>query len=213
LLRSEDASFAEYYTLKTAGTERLAGQDADVAQLLPKDQLRFGYRIWSEKKTGLMLQLQTLAADGRLLEQSAFSEINLDAAVSMEKLAAMMARTEGYKVERPELIATTAQAHGWSLRKPVPGFRPMGCYQRVGAATGAEPGRGMVQWIFSDGLATVSLFLEPFNPSRHTNEAEFDVGGATRTLTRRVQDSWLTAVGEVPFAALIAFAQVLERKK
>ena len=36
--------------------------------------------------------------------------------------------------------------------------------------------------------------------------------GATHTLTRRVQDWWLTAVGEVPPQTLKAFAQSLERR-
>lgn len=214
LLRSPDGSFAEHYQLKSAGSERIAGLEADMVLLLPKDNLRFGYKVWSEKKTGLMLKLQTLDSEGRLLEQSAFSEIVLDAPVSMDKLAAMMANTEGYKVKRPELHATTADAQGWTLRGQVPGFRPVGCYQRV-ATSSAEPSRksGMMQWMFSDGFATVSLFVEPFDPRRHTNEAELDAGGATRTLTRRLNDAWLTAVGEVPVATLTAFAQALERKK
>ena len=215
LLRSPDASFAEHYQLKNVGSDRIAGLDADVVLLLPKDNLRFGYKVWSEKKTGLMLQLQTLDSEGRLLEQSAFSEIALDAPVSMEKLAGMMASTEGYKIERPELHATTAEAQGWSLRGQVPGFKPVGCYQRVVALAGEAASRksGMMQWMFSDGLATVSLFVEPFDPRRHINEAELDAGGATRTLTRRLSDAWLTAVGEVPVATLTAFAQALERKK
>ena len=37
--------------------------------------------------------------------------------------------------------------------------------------------------------------------------------GATQTLTRRIQDWWLTAVGEVPPQTLRAFAQSLERRK
>lgn len=215
LLRSPDASFAEHYALKPLGSERIAGLDAEVVQLQPKDHLRFGYKVWSEKKTGLMLQLQTLDSDGRLLEQSAFSEITLDAPVSMDKLSTMMANTEGYKVERPDLKATTADAQGWALRSPVPGFKPVGCYQRV-TAVGGEASSGkssMMQWMFSDGLATVSLFVEPFNARRHTSEMDLDVGGATRTVTRRVQDWWLTAVGEVPVPTLTAFAQALERKK
>ena len=214
LLRSPDASFADHYQLKNVGSERIAGLDADMVLLLPKDNLRFGYKVWSEKKTGLMLQLQTLDSDGRLLEQSAFSEIALDAPVSMDKLSGMMANTEGYKIERPELHATTADAQGWTLRSQVPGFRQVGCYQRVATAfADASRKSGMMQWMFSDGLATVSLFVETFDPRRHTNEAELDAGGATRTLTRRLSDAWLTAVGEVPVATLTAFAQALERKK
>lgn len=145
LLLSPDASIAEHYQFKSIGYERIAGLEAEVAQLQPKDHLRFGYKVWSEKKTGLMLQLQTLDSEGRVLEQSAFSEITLDAPVSMEKLATMMASTEGYKVERPDLRATTADAQGWSLRSLVPGFKPVGCYQR-GASLIGEASQEKALW-------------------------------------------------------------------
>jgi sigma-E factor negative regulatory protein RseB len=69
-----------------------------------------------------------------------------------------------------------------------------------------------LQWIFSDGLATVSLFIEPFDVRRHT-QTELLNPGATQLLTRRLVDHWLTAVGEVPPATLAAFAQALERRK
>jgi sigma-E factor negative regulatory protein RseB len=69
-----------------------------------------------------------------------------------------------------------------------------------------------MQWVFSDGLASVSLFVEPFDARRHGQEGLM-AAGATHTLTRRVQDWWLTAVGEVPPQTLRAFAQSLERRK
>jgi sigma-E factor negative regulatory protein RseB len=69
-----------------------------------------------------------------------------------------------------------------------------------------------MQWIFSDGLASVSLFVEALDRQRHTQEGVL-ASGATHTLTQRVQDWWLTAVGEVPPQTLKAFAQSLERSK
>jgi sigma-E factor negative regulatory protein RseB len=69
-----------------------------------------------------------------------------------------------------------------------------------------------MQWVFSDGLAAVSLFVEPYDRQRHRQEGLF-ASGATQTLTRRIQDWWLTAVGEVPHQTLNAFAQSLERRK
>jgi sigma-E factor negative regulatory protein RseB len=68
-----------------------------------------------------------------------------------------------------------------------------------------------VQWIFSDGLAAVSLFLEPYDRVRHVQEGIF-AAGATQTLTQRIQEWWLTAVGEVPPQTLKSFAQNLERR-
>ena len=69
-----------------------------------------------------------------------------------------------------------------------------------------------MQWIFSDGLATVSLFVETYDRKRHTQEGSMSLG-ATHTLTKRMNESWLTAVGEVPLATLKIFAQQLERRK
>jgi sigma-E factor negative regulatory protein RseB len=217
LLKAPDSAIDQFYSARAQGSERVAGLEADLVQLTPKDALRFGYRIWSEKKTGLVVKLQTLDAEGRVLEQVAFSELQLDAPVSMDKLTQMMRNTDGYTLEKTELVKTSAAAEGWQLKKPVPGFKPMSCYRRpAGAAPAADT---LVQWVFSDGLASVSLFIEPFDRRRHGAEGTMAMG-ATHTLVRRLaerqgQDGgwWLTAVGEVPVATLQAFAQGLERRK
>ncbi len=210
-LQSADSSIARYYALQAVGSERVAGVEADVVHLQPRDNLRFAYRIWAEKKSGLVVKLQTRSAEGQVLEQAAFSELQLDAPVNMARLASMMAATDGYQVQRLELVKTSAEVAGWTLRAPVPGFEATGMYLRPGMV--AEGRReDTLQWIFSDGLATVSLFIEPFDVRRHT-QTELLNPGATQLLTRRLVDHWLTAVGEVPPATLAAFAQALERRK
>lgn len=208
LLKSADSSIPEFYSARRVGTGRVAGFEADVVQLVPKDNLRFGYRIWSEKKTGLVVKLQTVDPAGNVLEQAAFSELALDAPVRIDKLNQMMSATEGWRVERAEAVKTTAAAEGWQLKSAIAGFKPISCYKRP-AAPAAE---GTLQWIFSDGLAAVSLFVETYDRQRHVNEGVFS-SGATQTLTRRIQDWWLTAVGEVPPQTLRAFALSLERRK
>lgn len=204
LLQSAETSIPEFYAARRVGAERVAGFDADVVQLVPKDNLRFGYRIWSERKTGLIVKLQTLDNDGGVLEQAAFSELQLDVPLKPEKLAQMMAVPDGWRIEKVDAQKTTALAEGWTLRSAVAGFRPMSCYKR--------PTEGVLQWIFSDGLASVSLFLESYDQQRHSQEGVF-ANGATHTLVQRVQDWWLTAVGEVPAQTLKAFAQGLERRR
>lgn len=212
LLQANDSSLAQFYLLGTPGTGRVAGLEADVMELRPKDSLRFGYRVWTETKSGLVIKLQTLAGDGSVLEQAAFTELQLDASVSMAKLAEMMGQTAGYKLERPELVTVVAANEGWVLKSTVPGFKPVNCYKRsLGVAPTAQQ-RSTLQWIFSDGLASVSLFIDAFDPRRHGRAGMF-ASGATHTLTRHMGDWWLTAVGEVPAQTLMAFAQGLERNK
>lgn len=215
LLKSNDADIGQSYQLKTQGSGRVAGFDADVLQLVPKDNLRYGYRIWSEKKTGLVIQLQTLDLNGQVIEQAAFSELQLDAPVSMEQLSQMMGNTQGYRLDQPDLQNTSAKAQGWAMHKVVPGFKPVACYKRPAAtpAKASSADAKPVQWMFSDGLATVSLFVEAFDRHDHVREGVTEMGGATHILTRRLGDWWLTAVGEVPPSTLSNFAQGLEREK
>lgn len=209
-----DSSISELYSAGLLGKGRVAGFDADVVQLAPRDRLRFGYRLWSERRSGLVIALQTIDGDGRVVEQSAFSELQLDAPVKAQALAQMMANTAGYRVEKSELERTTAAAEGWALKNPVAGFKPGNCYRR--ALDGASKPERTMQWTFSDGLASVSLFIEPFDAQRASQEETMALG-ATHTLTRRLIDKngdwWLTAVGEVPAQTLEAFAQGLIRTR
>lgn len=214
VFKAPEAFSFEFYAAQRAGSERVAGFDTEVVKLVPQDKLRFGYRIWSEKKSGLVVKLQTLDLEGRVLEQVAFSELQIDAPVKMDKLAQMMASTDGYRVERSEPVKTTAETEGWSLRVPVAGFKAMGCYKRPTTGVGAS--EETVQWVFSDGLGSVSLFVEAYDRRRHVQEGAMSMG-ATQTLLRRLRGKygewWLTAVGEVPGTTLEAFAQGLERRK
>ena len=216
LFESADSRIADFYKFRQEGFERVAGVDADIIALVPRDRLRFGYRVWSERKNGLIVKLQTLDGDGKLLEEAAFSELQLDAPVSMNQLIQMMGRLQGYRLDKPVLVKTTAATEGWALKTPVAGFNAVSCYRRpVSAASSGEKtavGEGSLQWIFSDGLASVSIFVEPFDRQRHVRQAALSLG-ATQTLTRQVDAHWVTLVGEVPIATLQLFAGGLERKK
>ncbi len=212
LLQASDSSISQFYALGATGKGRVAGLEAEVTELRPRDGLRFGYRVWTEKTSGLVLKLQTLDGDGAVLEQAAFTELLLDAPVDMAKLTGMMGQTAGYQVEKPDLVKTLPAGEGWVLKNGVPGFKPMNCYKRAIGVAAAGRGESTLQWIFSDGLASVSLFVDVFDPRRHRGPTALATG-ATHTLTRRIGDWWLTAVGEVPVPTLMAFAQGLERNK
>ncbi|MEO8656142.1 MAG: sigma-E factor regulatory protein RseB domain-containing protein, partial [Ramlibacter sp.] len=58
LLKPSETSIPEFYAARRVGGDRVAGFETDVVQLAPKDNLRFGYRIWSEKRSGLVIKLQ-----------------------------------------------------------------------------------------------------------------------------------------------------------
>ncbi|WP_460563199.1 MucB/RseB C-terminal domain-containing protein [Hydrogenophaga aquatica] len=209
LLKAPGQQIENLYAARTVGSERIAGYDAVVVDFLPKDDLRYGYRVWSEKKTGLVMKLQTRDAVGQVMEQVAFTELQFDAPVKMDALARQMDVPKGYQLIKPLLRKTTPEAEGWRLSQPVQGFQSMSCHTRSDAEARSP---SAVQWVFSDGLASVSLFLETFDPKRHTKEQAVSAG-ATHSLTRRLGDHWVTAMGEVPLGTLRQFVEALERTR
>ena len=213
LLKSGNSAIGEYYKLSRQGEGRIAGLDADIVTLTPSDALRYGYRVWSEKNTGLVLQLQTLDLNGKVLEQSAFSELQLHSPVNARQLSQLMHKVQGYRVQQTAVQAVNAQAQGWELDKDIAGFRPMGCFQRPALAGNGSDGNATLQWVFSDGLATVSLFIESLDGQHHLQEGSASLGGATNSVSHRLRDWSVTAVGEVPVATLGAFVQALEHKQ
>ncbi len=210
-----DPSIAQFYQLKSAGQGQgqVAGYLADVVQLVPRDGWRFGYRIWTERATGLVVKLQTLDLLQMVLEQAAFSQLQLAEPISWARLSAMMDNIEGYLVKKPELITTTADQEGWRFNAPVPGFKPISCQRRQEG--GSIVSRGPLQCVFSDGLASVSLFIEAFDAASHRQHQRLTqpAMGATHMYTHRSGDWWFTVIGEVPQQTLQRFAQSLERKK
>jgi sigma-E factor negative regulatory protein RseB len=155
--------------------------------------------------------LQTTDLKGHVLEQLAFSELKLDAPVRMDKLKKQMKDTRGYEVFHPALVKTSAEAEGWTVKPVVAGFQLMSCHTRKRGDL--SPGQiEAMQCVFSDGLASVSLFIEPLGTDRVGEEGR-SVMGATHLLRRRLATHWVTAMGEVPMDTLMRMSDALERSR
>lgn len=216
LLHDGGDHIVDYYDVQPQGSGRAAGYEANVLLVKPRDAFRYGYRLWADKASGLLLRADVLGDKGEPLETSAFSEVSIGVKPQPEHVLAPMRKLDGYRVLRPVLTPTHLDAEGWTLRDAVPGFRQVSCVGRPIDAAGpgdadASPPR-VLQTIFSDGLTYVSVFIEPYVPQRHTRPMLAAVG-ATQTLMRRQGDWWVTVVGDVPAVTLRQFANALERKK
>jgi sigma-E factor negative regulatory protein RseB len=216
LLQGGVDRLAEFYDVTAQGSERVAGREAQVLLVQPRDTHRFGYRLWSDKASGLLLRSDVLNERKEVLETSAFSEVTIGVKPQFDSVTGPMRKLEGYRVIRPALTNTKLDAEGWSMRSLVPGFLEVSCVRRpmespVSNAQEAavEP---VLQTIFSDGLTYVSLFIEPYSPQRHQRSMRTAVG-VTQTLMRRHGQWWITVVGDVPADTLRAFANGLERRQ
>ncbi|MBX3621298.1 MAG: MucB/RseB C-terminal domain-containing protein [Rhizobacter sp.] len=216
LLQAGSERVQEFYDLKPVAIERVAGHEANVLVLQPRDKLRYGYRLWADKATGLLLRTEVLGERGEVLESSAFSEVSIGVRSQPETVTQPLKRLEGFRVLRPQQVSTRPEGEGWVLKTSVPGFRLVSCVKRqfeMPARREAEsPGPQALQTVYSDGLTYVSIFIEPFSPERHVRSMATAIG-ATQTMMRREGDWWITVMGDVPAATLRQFANGIARKQ
>lgn len=216
LLQAGHDRVQEFYELKSVAVERVAGHEANVLVLKPRDKLRFGYRLWAEKNSGLLLRAEVLGERGEILESSAFSEVSIGVRAQPEHVVQAVKKLEGYKVIKPQHESTKPEGEGWTLKASVPGFKLVSCVKRQldvqGRSNASGAGEQTLQTVYSDGLTYVSIFIEPFNAERHSKPITTAIG-ATQTMMRRDGDWWITAMGDVPTGTLRQFANGFERKK
>lgn len=209
-----DPQALEQYELKREANARVAGREAAVLFLEPRDALRYAQRLWADLSSGLMLRADVLGDPAQgvraLLESTAFSQVEIGVRPQPDLVLQLMKRLDGMQVLRPQQKRTSLEAEGWALGRPVPGFKLAGCVVR-GMETAGD-GEPVMQAVFTDGLTHVSVFVEPYKPQRHRAEVQAQQG-ATTTLMQRRGEHWVTAVGDVPPATLKQFALALERRR
>ncbi len=215
LLQSADERVGDWYEVQQQARERVAGRDADLLVVKPRDAWRHGYRLWADHATGLLLRSEVLGARGEVLETSAFSDVAIGIRSDPQVVLQPMKKLDGYRLVRPQVTPTRLEDEGWSLPVKVPGFREVSCVSRRidnPAEPGAEaPPARVIQAIYADGLTYVSVFIEPWRPDH--GGPMLATLGATLTLTQRHGDWWITVVGDTPPATLKSFAAALARRK
>jgi sigma-E factor negative regulatory protein RseB len=209
-----NAASLDVYELRLLGTERVAGHEAQVLMLKPRDGHRFAQRLWAERSSGLLLRADVLGARGEVLESASFSDVVIGGKANPESVLQAMRKLDGFRIVRPAAVRTQLDAEGWSLARPVPGFQLVGCMRRELGVMEEPPTVAHAQVlmaVFSDGLTHVSLFIEPYDAQRHKPVATSL--GATHTVMTRAGDWWITAMGDVPMATVQLFAGALERRR
>jgi sigma-E factor negative regulatory protein RseB len=182
------------YTLSLRDGKKVLGRDVVVIDIRPNDAHRYGYRLWLDEETAM--PLRTVVADGlgRPIEQISFTQLEMPRRIDPKEVEPSI-DASGYRWVRsarpaPEPRTTVA---GWRPLKLPPGFRLVA--SRVQAVPGvALPVQHL---IFSDGFASISVFIEPGSPTGPAPPQASSVGSAN-AFTTFVAGHVVTAVGEVP---------------
>jgi sigma-E factor negative regulatory protein RseB len=191
----------ERYRMTIGGIDRVAGIESQTLVLEPKDDTRYGYRLWVDLATGLLLKAQTINERGDVIEQIAFSDVKIGERIDRSRVRPSWS-TDGWSIERSDYRTTDLASHGWHITPP-DGFTKSREVARRFAGADA------MQAVFTDGLATFSVFIEPNSPDKKAVDT-VRTRGPTSAYARRIGDSLVTVVGEVPPGTVRAVAEAVE---
>ncbi|HEX4599303.1 MAG TPA: MucB/RseB C-terminal domain-containing protein [Burkholderiaceae bacterium] len=181
----------EHYALTEGDMERVAGLECRMLQLGPLDSKRYGYRLCVEPRSGLLMKIKVMGDDDEVIEQVAFSDVRIGDSISASELKPSWS-TAGWEVVRHPSHQIVLSRQGWSITAP-DGFQILTEVERRLGDSAQEA----LQAVYSDGLATVSVFIEP-GAAVADQESPPQHHGPSSAFMRRVGDARVTVVGEVP---------------
>jgi sigma-E factor negative regulatory protein RseB len=185
----------------------VAGHDCQIAILEPRDALRYGHVFCAELKTGLPLRATTLNERNEAVEMFAFTQVEIGGAIAREQLRPSYdARAPGWKLDQSALKTRAESDLSWTVLNRPAGFR------KVLEVTRNIQGKAAAQLVFSDGLAAVSVFIEPAVAGTRASQ-EFTHQGAINIFIRPQANYVVTALGEAPASTVMQFANTVTRLK
>lgn len=207
ILPDQFKDLTENYVIRKGEVERVAGFDCQVIVLTPKDRMRYGQRLWADIHTGMLIKAKTMDERQELVETFAFTQLQIGG-VDREKVKSRFAaKGKHWRVEDSGATDAHLNESGWILRSQPPGFRKIGEMRRnIGGAIGV----GHI--VLSDGLAAVSVFVEPL-ANRRVESAGLVRHGAINVFTRHLGNHWITVVGETPAESVKYVANAMEYRK
>ena len=192
-LPSNTAELAPHYEITLGGSDRVAERAVQVLEIKPRDEFRYGYRLWLDQETAMPLQSTLIDEQGEVVEQILFTDIEIPADIPAAALEPTI-DTTGFTTLRAAESTPLAAEIPWRAAAVPGGFRLSVATQSpmAGSDTPVE------HLVYSDGLATVSVFIEAAATNADVHDG-FSAVGSTNAYSLTLRDGRkVTAMGEVP---------------
>jgi len=202
----QQKTLTEYYELRKADADRVAGLDVQAWIFEPKDGLRYGQKLWFDRATGLLLKARIQNERNEPVEQFTFTDIVIGGKVDREMVKPTWPPAPpAWQVHDAGPAEADTADTGWMVRGAPPGF------SRV--AEGYRTLRGkrapVAHIVYSDGLVTVSVFVEPAGGVHPVGLLQ---QGGVNVFVRDEDGYVVTALGEAPATTIRQIANSVARR-
>lgn len=191
---------ARSYRISMLGSDRVAGREAHQLLIEPRDDLRYGYRLFIDRESALPLRTVTFDDAQRPVSQMMFVELKVGESVTpIEHDLSAMQRA---RVDEPHVMPLERLAPpSWRFNALPPGFQ-LDVHRRKAGGRGERE-----HFIFSDGLATVSVYVQQSDGKGLSGASRL---GAAQAVGREIDGHDVVVVGEVPLKTLQLFASHIQ---
>ncbi len=203
LLPLSPAQLERDYLIRPFEGQQVAGRDALAIALDARDAFHYSYRFWFDRTSGLLLRAQTVSEKGEVVEQVGFRQLAVGA-VEPSALKPAVGSVSGWRVDRADVRPVDLSS--WRLGWVPTGFRRVAMLSRTLVSARGEL-RPVGQVLYSNGLSSLSVFIEPWSPERSLSPLRL---GALNMVGKRHGKFWLTIVGDVPMVAIRHVADAIE---
>lgn len=201
-------SATPFYELTMGGEDRIAGKLTQRLEIKPVDNYRYGYRLWMDKETDLLLKSELIDDNKEVLETFEFTDIQTGIDIPDALLQAQMSgnemimhRTEPGEMTTQDLVAFSH----WQANWLPDGFTLVAHQNRLRANNGAH----VEQRVYSDGLSSVSVFIEKMR-AQHNHFHGGSHMGAVNAFGSVIHAHFVTVVGEVPAVTVEKIGAAIE---
>jgi len=208
LVANDFAAMQTLYTFQMDGEDRVAGYVAKRVLIQPNDAFRYGYRLWLDKDSGLLLKSDLLSESAEILEQAMFAEVSI---VDEVPLAMLQPSTRSddfvWYEESNEIEEILPAAQTWRVAEMPVGFRVVSQMRHLlpDSSHLAE------HLLITDGLASVSIYIEALDGEPAPFNGPFK-RGAVNVYSTALDDHQIVVVGEVPAATVEMLAKSVRRQ-
>ncbi len=199
-LLHEPVKLQKSYQFLLVGRNRISGRSAQQIRITSIDKTRYGYNLWLDEETGMLLKLNMHGLDGKLLQQIQVTQLRID-----ERVAEVFSQIQQENLPRVINIVNPPQRkHEWKLT-----FLPVGMQAvKQDIHQLAVTGQVAEYSLFSDGLVNVSVYIQAA-----TGVFQEDVNlnnGANTVHSRTDGKVQVTVVGDIPLVTAQLMAKSIE---
>lgn len=194
LLPEQLSALEANYKARLLGVERVAGYNTQVILFQPQDNLRYSHKIWVHTDSGLLLKAAVLGDNNKVAEQYAFTQLQIGGKIDRSWVKECDSAGADAKDLPPEIAKDIKPIDsGWVADMLPSGFKKTLEIERKMHGRHAP----VTQMVFSDGLSSISIFIEP-NDSDEDDDEGLSSRGAVNLYHKVLDKNLITVVGEVP---------------